>query len=407
MHRPVTTFGSSLGLTASLAAAILLAHLGTGCDDDPGVKTVYGADAGSDGSPEASLDVDAGAADGAPPPYDWNLPSGFPLPVVPADNPMTKGKVELGRRLFYDTRLSKNQTQSCASCHRQELAFTDGLARGVGSTGAVHPRSSMSLANVAYAPTITWANPLLLTLERQAQVPIFGEDPVELGHTSTPELEARLVSEPIYVELFAKAFPDDTKPIVLANALKALASFQRTLISANSPFDRFSRGDGSAISEAAKRGSTLFQSEKFECFHCHVAPLFTDHATWIGKPFTDRPYHNTGLYDVDGAGAYPFPNTGVEAITKSAADMGRFKAPSLRNIAVTAPYMHDGSIATLEEVLDHYVAGGRTASPIKDPLLVPLVVTAEERADVVAFLESLTDEEFLKDPKHSDPWKSP
>lgn len=365
---------------------------------------VGGSDAPSDSSPDVEID----ANDAGPPAYDWNLPVGFPVPVAPADNPMTAEKVALGRRLFYDKRLSKNETQSCASCHRQELAFTDGLARGVGSTGAVHPRGSMSLANVAYAPTITWANPLLLTLERQAQVPIFGEDPVELGHTSTPELEARLAAEPIYGDLFPKAFPGEVQPIALANALKALASFERTLISARSPFDRWSRdGDASAVSESAKRGSTLSQSEKLECFHCHVAPLCTDHATWIGKPFNDRPYHNTGLYDVDGAGAYPFPNTGVEAITKVPADMGRFKAPSLRNIAVTAPYMHDGSIATLEEVLDHYVAGGRTASPLKDPLIVPLTVTAEERADVIEFLKSLTDHEFLKDPKHSDPWQAP
>lgn len=385
------------------------------------------AAAGDAGASDAAL-VDGGASpteDGgdagsdAAPPYAWNLPPGFPVPIVPPDNPMTKEKVELGRRIFYDKRLSKNRTQSCASCHRQELAFTDGLPRGIGATGAVHPRSSMSLANVGYAASLTWANPLLLGLERQAQIPIFGEDPVELGMTSTPELEERFRSEPLYVELFERAFPEDDEPITLANLLKALASFERTIVSGRSAFDRWSKdGDPSAMSDAAKRGYALFHAEKFECFHCHIDPLFSDHATWVGKAFTDRPYHNTGLYNIDGAGAYPFPNTGVEAVTRRPEDMGRFKAPSLRNVALTAPYMHDGSVATLEEALDHYIAGGRTIAsgpnagngnqnPFKDPLIVPLTVTPEERGDVIEFLKSLTDYEFISDPAYSDPWIHP
>lgn len=345
---------------------------------------------------------DAGLVEVTPEGYVWRLPPGFPKPNVPADNPMTDAKVVLGRHLFYDKRLSKNETQSCASCHRQELAFSDGLARSVGSTGAIHPRSSMGLGNVAYTTSLTWANPLLVSLERQAQIPIFGEDPVELGTTSTPDLEARLAADPRYVAMFEAAFPGER--ITLANLLKALASFQRSLVSGDSAYDRWTRGDASAVSEGAKRGYALFNSEKFECFHCHAGTLFTDHATWAGKPFSDRPYHNTGLYDLDGAGAYPFPNTGVEGITHIASDMGRFKAPSLRNVGVTAPYMHDGSIATLEEVLDHYVAGGRAPSSLQDPLIVPLTVTADERADVIAFLLSLTDETFLHDEALSDPW---
>lgn len=409
--------------TAVLAAALVAAGATAafaGCSSEGGPA----APANDGGIPTEAAAVDAGAdaevdaSEAAPPPYAWNLPAGFPVPVVPADNPMTKEKVELGRRLFYDTRLSKNQTQSCASCHKQELAFTDGLPRGVGSTGMMHPRSAQSLANVGYSPTLTWANPLLVTLERQNQIPIFGEDPVELGMTSTPELEARLAALPLYVDLFAKAFPGDPNPITLVNLLKALASFQRSLVSATSPYDRWARGDTTAVSDAAKRGFANFHAEKFECFHCHTAPMFSDHATWVGKAFTDRPYHNTGLYNLDGNGRYPDHNTGVEGVTKIASDMGRFKAPSLRNVAVTAPYMHDGSIATLEEVLDHYVAGGRTiesgpnagvgrTNPFKDPLIVPLTVTPEERADLIEFLKTLTDDAFLHGPAHSDPWKTP
>ncbi len=417
MSRP--GFGAR-GWTAALGTAAAFVCVVVGCSaGDPATPSLDGGAAVDAPSTDATPLADASVGDAASPPYDWNLPLGFPVPVVPSDNPMTKEKVTLGRRIFYDKRLSKNQTQSCASCHRQELAFTDGRAQGLGSTGSLHPRSAMSLANVAYTATLSWANPLLTSLERQAQIPIFGEDPVELGTTSTPDLEARFAAEPLYVDLFAKAFPTDPKPITLANLLKALASFERTLISGNSPFDRWAQKvDANAMSESAKRGYALFHGEKFECFHCHIDPLFTDHVTWIGKPFTDRPYHNTALYNIDGKGGYPAPNTGVEAVTKLPSDMGRFKAPSLRNVAVTAPYMHDGSIATLEEVLDHYVAGGRTiasgpnagngsASPLKDPIIVPLTVTPDERADVIEFLKSLTDSDFLTNKTFSDPWVNP
>jgi cytochrome c peroxidase len=349
-------------------------------------------------------------------PFSWSLPKGFPVPVVPTDNPMTRAKVRLGRHLFYDSRLSHNQTQSCASCHKQELAFTDGRATSLGSTGSPHPRNSMSLVNVAYASTLTWANPLLLDLEHQALVPMFGDDPVELGLLAAAELEDRLKSTPLYPPLFAAAWPDDVEPLTLQHIVQALSSFQRTIVSRGSAYDRWLYGgDGAALGDAAKRGYQVFHSEDAECFHCHAGFNLTDHVNWSGKAFFDRPYHNTGLYNLDPTGAYPEPNTGVFNVTKNPADMGRFKAPTLRNIAVTAPYMHDGSIATLEEVLDHYEAGGRTiasgpnagigsANPRKDPVIQRLSLTAEQRADLIAFLKSLTDEELLHDPALSSPF---
>ncbi len=349
-------------------------------------------------------------------PYDWDLPAGFPEPSVPADNPMTTAKVELGRHLFYDEQLSGNGTQSCASCHQQELAFTDGLAQAVGSTGEHHSRSSMSLGNVAYASTLTWANPLFRDLERQALVPIFGDSPVELGLRDQVELEERLGENGVYRELFEQAFPEQESPITANNALKALASFQRTLITGSSPFDRYQYlGDPSALSQAALRGFALFSGERLECFHCHVGFNFSDQTHYAGKAFFDQPYHNTGLYNVDGEGAYPELNTGVHELSGEPGDMGRFKAPSLRNVGVTAPYMHDGSIATLSEVLDHYAAGGRTieeaphqgngsASPLKSNLIRGFRLSESERADVLAFLESLTDDAFLRDERFSNPW---
>ncbi|MBL8743193.1 MAG: di-heme enzyme, partial [Myxococcales bacterium] len=198
------------------------------------------------------------------PPWVWDLPAGFPVPKVPVDNPMTAAKVELGRHLFYDVRMSANQTQSCASCHQQALAFTDGRAQAVGSTGEVHPRSAMALGNVAYSVSLTWASPLLRELEPQALVPMFGTTPVELGMDGKDaELLSRLESEPVYGPLFAAAFPDEQDPITIENVTRALSTFQRTLISGGSPFDRYAFGDEpDALSESAERGLDLFNSSR-------------------------------------------------------------------------------------------------------------------------------------------------
>jgi cytochrome c peroxidase len=349
--------------------------------------------------------------------FAWELPPGFPAPPVPPENAMSPQKVELGRRLFYDKRLSKNLTFSCASCHVQALAFTDGRAMAIGSTGQHHPRSSMSLANVAYASTLTWANPLMVTLERQAVVPEFGDAPIELGLSSIAQIEERLRGVTIYRELFRAAFPQADEPITANNMNKALATFQRTLISGRSAFDRWRfDGDESALSESAQRGYALFGSSALGCSRCHAGFNFSDHTRAAGEAKFDAPYHNTGLYNLEGRGAFPEPNTGVYEVTHKPADMGRFKAPSLRNIAVTAPYMHDGSIATLSEVLDHYAAGGRTIlkgpyagngslNPLKSERLKGFALRSEQRADLLAFLESLTDHDFLGDPKFSDPWQ--
>ncbi|WAS91856.1 methanobactin export MATE transporter MbnM [Nannocystis punicea] len=349
--------------------------------------------------------------------YAWALGVGLPVPLVPEDNPMTAEKVELGRHLFYDTRLSGNETQSCASCHRQELAFTDGEALSTGSTGQRTPRNSMSLANIAYSTTYTWANPLLLDLEKQMMTPLFGFDPVELGLRGMEDvLIERLREEPRYEALFAEAFPADDDPFTLTNVTRALACFERSLLSGNSPYDRYLGGDQDAISESAKSGARLFASEKLECFHCHAGFNFQDSIAYEGRPPRNGIFHNTGLYNIDGKGGYPAGNTGLHEFTGVAADMGRFRVPTLRNVAVTAPYMHDGSIATLSEVLDHYAAGGRTivdgpnagvgsANPFKSSFIRGFELTEDERADVLAFLDSLTDDTFLTDPQLADPWQ--
>lgn len=348
--------------------------------------------------------------------YSWDLPSHFPLPRLPEGASMSEAKVELGRHLFYDTRLSGNQTQSCASCHRQELAFTDGLAVSVGSTGEPHPRSAMSLTNVAYAASLTWANPVLRRLEDQALVPMFGEFPVELGLAGLEvELLERLRAEPRYQDLFPMAFPDQADPFTLDAIVSAIAAFERTLISGDSPADRYELGDRSALGELEVLGRELFFSERLECFHCHGGFNFSDSVDHSGNVFDQAAFHNNGLYNIDGEGGYPEPNRGLYELTGEPADMGRFRAPSLRNIAVTAPYMHDGSIATLEGVLDHYAAGGRTITegpyagdgslnPNKSLFVSGFELTAEEREAVLAYLRALTDEEFLTNPAFSSPW---
>jgi cytochrome c peroxidase len=346
--------------------------------------------------------------------WQWDLPQGFPEPRVPSDNPMTAVKVELGRHLFYDRNLSANRTQACATCHQQAHAFTDGRAHAVGSTGQAHSRSSMSLTNVAYASRLTWASHLTDRLEDQALMPMFGDAPIELGLADGATLVARLQQVPRYAILFAQAFPSDASPISVRNVTRAIAAFERTLISGNSPYDRYARGEVAALSDSAKRGMTLFFSERLECFHCHGGFNFADAIDHAKMPEPERAFHNTGLYNLDGDGAYPERDRGLYTLTARPADMGRFKAPTLRNIAVTAPYMHDGSVATLDGVIDHYAAGGRridsgpdagdgSESPLKNQFLVGFVLSSTDRADLIAFLESLTDEEFLRDARFADP----
>lgn len=352
-------------------------------------------------------------------PYTWDqLPEGFPQPLVPANNPMTVEKVALGKHLFYDVRLSGNETQSCASCHQQELAFTDALEVSVGSTGEETPRSSMSLVNVAYNSTFTWAHPSLQHIEQQIVIPMFGEFPVEMGITgSERDVLERISSDPIYQELFAAAYPAQENPISFRNITQAIASFTRSIVSGNSPYDQFVyQGNADAMSESALRGLELFHSEQFECFHCHGTFNFTMSTIHANSSVREAPFHNVGLFNLDGEGAYPMGNRGIYEITGDPNDMGRFRAPSLRNVGITAPYMHDGSIATLEDVLFHYQSGGRNietgefagdgrSNPNKSGFVSGFEATEQEIADVIAFLESLTDESVLTDPRFSNPWQ--
>jgi cytochrome c peroxidase len=347
--------------------------------------------------------------------YEWNLPDGLPLPVVPADNPMSEAKVALGRRLFYDARLSVNGATSCATCHVQRLAFTDGRAQAVGATGELHPRGSMTLVNAAYSARLTWANHLLDTLEVQALTPMFGEQPIEMGMAGREASVIEMLrNDEHYRDAFPEAFAGDSDPYSILNTVRALASFVRTIVSFDSPYDRYLSGDSEALTAGQVRGMNLFFSERLECFHCHGGFNFTDSSTHSDTLMQSVGFHNNGLYNIGGSGHYPPDNTGLYDLTGERRDMGRFKAPTLRNIAVTAPYMHDGSIATLSGVIEHYERGGRvmeegpyagdgSRSPYRSEFVQGFDLTPGERANLLAFLDALTDESVLQDPSLSNP----
>ena len=338
------------------------------------------------------------------------------LPPVPDTNPVTEEKVQLGRRLFYDKRLSVNGAGSCASCHHQRLAFTDGRSRAIGVTGKLHSRSSMSLINVAYNTSYTWASRDVRTLEQQIAIPLFNEQPVELGLTGREEsLIAELESNSTYASLFQRAFPKSPDPVSIDTVIKALASFVRSIIAADSAFDHLVYlDDRSAVSESAMRGMQLFFSDKLKCSACHEGQNLAGSQYLPGRSREPAEFHNTGLYNVGDRNRYPEADPGLRMESGQSDDDGRFRAPGLRNIAITAPYMHDGSIATLSEVIDHYAAGGRSiqngpnagigkANSNKSPLLAGFELASSEKDDLLSFLDSLTDYSVLDDPRFSKP----
>lgn len=349
--------------------------------------------------------------------FSWELPEGVPAPAVPDDNPMSLAKIELGRHLFYDQRLSGNQTQSCGSCHLQAKGFADGRSLPEGSTGHTVPRNSQGLLNVAYHATLTWMNPNFFEIEEQVLVPLFGELPVELGITGKEdEVLARFAADEQYQYLFAEAFPEDTEVATLAQVVNALAAFVRSMVSFRSPYDRYVYGgDTSALSAAQQRGMNLFFEERLDCHHCHGGLQFSMNFRHENSVFFERGFANNGLYNIGGTGDYPAENEGLSAFTGNDADRGKMRIPTLRNIAVTSPYMHDGSIATLEEVLRMYEAGGRNliagplagdgrAHPNKSEFVHGFDLSDRDRADLLSFFDALTDAPFLADPRYSDPF---
>jgi len=330
-----------------------------------------------------------------PTPYALEFPLNFPPMPIPADNPLTVEGVKLGRHLFYEARLSGNNTISCASCHLQSHAFSDPDRFSTGIDGVQGVRNSMALINLGWENRFFWDG-RVSTLEEQIFFPV--RDPIEM-HETWPNAVAKLQQDVAYVQLFNAAF--GTTTIDSVKASKALSQFLRTMISANSKFDRFVRGDEAltvdeqlgfqlTLLEGGIPPASPFGQGGADCFHCHP------HG---GGRFTDGIIRNNGLDS-------EFTDLGLGGITGQPQDMGRFKTPSLRNVALTAPYMHDGRFQTLEEVIDHYDSGGHP-SPTIDPNMKftqgGLQLTAQKKQQLIAFLNTLTDVEFVNDPRFSDP----
>ena len=307
------------------------------------------------------------AANGAPSKVDeyrWTLPPGLPQPFVPADNPMNEAKVALGRGLFSDTRLSITGEHSCQSCHDPARAFTDGQFRSRGALQDELPLNAPTLLNVAYSPSLGWNDASIRTLEQQMRGPLFNEHPRELGLAGREWLvERKLAADPGLVRAFQRAFPRERQPVTLDNVIRAIAAFERTLLSADTAFDRYAfRGEHEALDAAQKRGMELFFSPRTGCSACHGGINFA--GPWIdaSHPEAEPVFADTG--------------TGVAV-----------RVPTLRHLGVTAPYLHDGRLATLEAVLDHYE---RMASdPAADPRLRRPPLTTEDRAALLSFLRSL------------------
>jgi cytochrome c peroxidase len=334
----------------------------------------------------------------APTAYTLTVPPGFPTPVIPADNPLTNEGVALGRRLFYEKALSSTGTMSCGSCHQQSKAFTDGLPLAVGVDGVANPRGTMSLTNVLWSTELTWDG-AFTTLETQATKPL--ENTIEL-HQPLATSVAKLQASTVYPPLFQAAF--GTKTITSDLLLKALGQFERTLISGSSRYDKYMQTRTGFTSDELT-GLQLYTTHiapgsvrGAECFHCHSQPLMSSNYTGT--------FFNNGL-------DLTFTDPGRSGITKLAVDQGKFIAPTLRNITLTAPYMHDGRFKTLEEVLDHYSDHVQMASPNLDNNLIQGIndppfgthmdLTATEKKQVIAFLKTLTDSTFITDKRFSDP----
>jgi cytochrome c peroxidase len=335
----------------------------------------------------------------SPQPYDLQIPPGFPPMEIPVDNPMTVDGVELGRFLFYDPILSADSTQSCSSCHLPVGAFTDNQAVSVGIAGVAGERSAMSLLDIGFVTNGLFWDGRSSNLEDQALIPI--EDPIELNHSLTLAID-QLQEHETYPAMFRKAFGIERRSEITPELLgKALAQFERSLISSGqSKFDQkfLYNNPLTEFSESEFRGFDMFFDipgsplPDAQCFHCHNAPLFTV-----------NDYFNNGLQEAADLNSFDDPGRG--AITGLTNDNGKMRAPTLRNIALTAPYMHDGRFQTLEEVMDFYNEGVHYADNLDENLVIPMGLTEEMKEDVINFLHTLTDTAFVNNPAYQNPFK--
>lgn len=324
-------------------------------------------------------------------PYQLDVPAGFPQPQIPADNPMTVEGVELGRHLFYETALSGDNSMSCGSCHMQERAFTDATPTSVGIDGIAGRRKAMPLFNLAFHDNFMWDG-REVTLEDQALGPIT--DPIELNADMNQVIQ-RLSSISDYPPMFKKAFGD--KKVTPDRIAKAIAQFERTMISANSKFDRVVRiKNGESFTAQEQAGHDIFFSETGDCFHCHGA---VESKFLMGAFGKDLQFVNNGT-------KAQYQDEGRAEITGLEEDVGKFKVPSVRNVEFSFPYMHDGSIPNLDSLIGFYNFGGHN-HPNIDPNMKAAGTgrgwTQAQRNALAAFLRTLTDDSFLQDSAFANP----
>lgn len=310
-------------------------------------------------------------------PYSLAVPKGFPMPVFPEGNELTQERVDLGRMLFYDPILSIDSSISCASCHDQSLAFADNKKISPGVDGRLAARNAPTLTNVVYNPTFLFDG-FLKTLEMQILVPI--QEHAEFAFNIV-EITKLLRKDTNYVKMSLLAYNRIPDPFVIT---RSIASFERTLISGNSKFDQQVYQNKNVMNRSEKRGMDLFFN-KLNCTECHG-----------GFNFTNFSVQNNGLYET-------YLDSGRQRASKLVEDKALFKVPTLRNIALTAPYMHDGSISTLEEVIKHYESGGKSHSN-KSVHIKPFKLSNKQRKDLIHFLNTLTDIDFINNPDFSNPF---
>lgn len=329
----------------------------------------------------------------SPESFSVDLPAHFPALAIPSDNPLTTQGILLGRHLFYDPILSADSTMSCASCHLPEFSFTDAKAISTGIDGIPGKRSSMSLINIGFVQAGLFWDGRVKTLEEQALLPV--EDPIELHHL-WPDVIEKLKVHPTYPKMFRQAFGiNNTSDINKELAAKAIAQFERIIISKDSKFDRVQQGLA-IYTDLELIGQGLYFDDDpdlpdTECGHCHNIPMATS-----------DDFFNNGLTETNSLDGFPDPGRGK--VTGSRADNGKFRAPTLRNIKYSAPYMHDGRFNTIDEVINHYKSGGKN-SPNADPLLHPLAIDQYYIKALKAFIETFNDTLFYKNPNLQNPFK--
>lgn len=322
-------------------------------------------------------------------------------------------KIALGHYLFYEKKLSFNQSKSCASCHSPEYAFTDGYRRSVSASGENLLHNAPCILNLSQNAFFDWDNPAVTSLDQQIKRPLYNSHPVEMGFTmQNHTLHSFLQNDSTYNSLFRLAYCNENNPYTASHIEECIVAYVKSLNSRNSKYDKYINGDHTALNKNELNGMQLFNSEKLRCNNCHKAPAFT--ITTLTQNI-DSAYVNIGLYNIGNKNKYPADDNGLIKSTHKERDNGKFRIPSLRNVMTTAPYMHDGSVGTITEVIDIYARGGRSIdygehqgdgalNRHKHPFIHGFTISTEEKNDLISFLSALTDTSYLSNPQFTNPF---